>query len=469
MRRAPKTVLAVNSIRSALLRIAFIGVLSLVWHTQALADCSLTSTGFTPVNDLWPGSYQNYAGGLYPQGANNAPPEHLAAGIDRATNQIRPLNAFGDYDPVNGQIVMISVGMSNTTQEFSRFVPMASADPTKNPQLVIVDGAQSGKDASAWADPTAGTWTTVNFRLSSAGVTPAQVQVAWVKEAEKQPTLPFPLEAQGLQTNLEAIARNLKTNYPNIKIAYYSSRTRAYTQVKGSQSPEPYAYESAFSVRWMIENQINGTGNLNFDSNRGPVVAPWLAWGPYLWADGTNPRSDGFVWLCSDLQSDFTHPSASGETKVAQVLLAFFKTHATAAPWFLRPPAQQMSCSVSADPTSGSPGVAVTFSATATSPGRNVTQYAWTFDDGDFSLAQNPSKIFPVPGLYNVRLTVSDNAGNTITTTIPISVQTAPPTPTPTPPPDSNSHANSGANTYAHTDADSHPDNGTRGDYHQDG
>src|SRR5207237_8224710 len=63
MRRAPKTVLAVNSIRSALLRIAFIGVLSLVCHTQALADCSLTSTGITPVNDLWPGLYQTYAGG----------------------------------------------------------------------------------------------------------------------------------------------------------------------------------------------------------------------------------------------------------------------------------------------------------------------------------------------------------------------------------------------------------------------
>jgi len=331
----------VNSIRSALLRIAFIGVLSLVWHTQALADCSLTSTGFTPVNDLWPGSYQNYAGGLYPKGANNAPPEHLAAGIDRATNQIRPLNAFGDYDPVNGQIVMISVGMSNTTQEFSRFVPMASADPTKNPQLVIVDGAQSGKDASAWADPTAVTWATVNFRLSSAGVTPAQVQVAWVKQAEVGPNSlgAFPLHAQVLQTDLEAIARNLKTNYPNIKIAYYSSRTRAYTDVASSHNPEPFAYESAFSVRWMIENQINGTGNLNFDSNRGAVVAPWLAWGPYLWADGTNPRSDGFVWFCSDpSQNDFTHPSASGDQKVAQELLAFFKTHPTATPWFLRPP-----------------------------------------------------------------------------------------------------------------------------------
>ena len=134
----------VRTTRSAFLRIAFIGVLLLVWHTQALADCSLTSTGITPVNDLWPGLYQNYAGGLYPQGANNAPPEHFAAGIDRATNQIRPLNAFGDYDPVGGQIVMISVGMSNTSDEFSRFVTMARADPTKNPQLVIVNGAQSG-------------------------------------------------------------------------------------------------------------------------------------------------------------------------------------------------------------------------------------------------------------------------------------------------------------------------------------
>src|SRR5947207_1781600 len=94
-----------------------------------------------------------------------------------------------------------------------------------------------------------------------------------------------------------------------------------------------------------------------------------------------------------------------------------------------------MSCSVNPEPSTGPPGVAVTFSATANSPGRTVTQYAWTFDDGDFSLAQNPSKVFPVPGLYNVGLTVSDDAGNTITTTSPISVQTAPPTPTPTPAP----------------------------------
>jgi hypothetical protein len=319
---------------------------------------------------------------------------------------------------------MISVGMSNTTFEFSRFVTMANGDPTKNPRLVIVDGAQSGETAIDWVSPTAQTWSIVNFRLAAAGVTPAQVQVAWVKQARAHPDLlgAFPLHAQVLQSNLEAIARDLKTNYPNIKIAYYSSRTRAYTNDPRTLNPEPFAYESGFSVRWMIENQINGAPDLNFDPTRGAVVAPWLGWGAYLWADGTNPRSDGFVWLCSDLQNDFTHPSTSGDTKVDQELLAFFKTHATAAPWFLRPPAQQISCSTTANPSSGSPGVTVAFSATANSQGHTITQYAWTFDDGDFSLAQNPSKAFPVPGLYNVRLTVSDDAGNTVTRTIPIPV-----------------------------------------------
>ncbi len=49
----------------------------------------------------------------------------------------------------------------------------------------------------------------------------------------------------------------------------------------------------------MIENQINGAGNLNFDPAKGQAVAPWLSWGPYQWADGVNPRSDGFVRLPS--------------------------------------------------------------------------------------------------------------------------------------------------------------------------
>src|SRR5262249_48669106 len=156
--------------------------------------------------------------------------------------------------------------------------------------------------------------------------TPEQVEVVWVKQAEKVPANLglFPTSAQVLEQDLAAIARNLLIHYPHIRIAYFSSRTHAYTADPARLNPEPYAYESGFSVQWLISSQINGTGNLNYDPAQGPVVAPYLSWGPYLWTDGTTPRSDGFVWLPADVAYDHIHPSASGVAKVADQLLAFF-------------------------------------------------------------------------------------------------------------------------------------------------
>ena len=88
----------------------------------------------------------------------------------------------------------------------------------------------------------------------------------------------------------------------------------------------------------MIEKQINGDIELNFDPLRGDVKAPYLAWGPYLWADGTNPRSDGLVWTVEDLTEDCTHPADSGKDKVARQLLAFLKSDPAAQGWFLANP-----------------------------------------------------------------------------------------------------------------------------------
>src|SRR5205814_8711958 len=131
---------------------------------------------------------------------------------------------------------MISVGMSNATQEYAtkgtqNFKLRADADPAKNPQLILVDGAQGGQDAPACIDPGAATWTTVNQRLTAARVTPAQVQVAWLTQALARPNNygAFPAHAQALQSDLEIILRNLKTKFPNIRITYFSPRTRAYT------------------------------------------------------------------------------------------------------------------------------------------------------------------------------------------------------------------------------------------------
>jgi len=52
--------------------------------------------------------------------------------------------------------------------------------------------------------------------------------------------------------------------------------------------------KSGFAVKNAIQDQIGGDPNMNFDPSKGKVKAPWIAWGPYYWANGLNPRAT--VW-----------------------------------------------------------------------------------------------------------------------------------------------------------------------------
>jgi PKD repeat protein len=387
----------------------------------------------TPLNDLGPGLYKGFEGGLYPTGSDVPPPTTESAALNIATNRILPLNSAGQIDLTNGKIVMISVSMSNGYDEFVRdpvnsFEERADRDPSKNPQLVIVDGAQPGKAVDSWVNPNSPVWTVVANNLAAAGVTTNQVEVAWVKQAEINPEQigPFPSHALELKNDLEALTRNLLLHYPHIKIAYYSSRIYSYTTSLTAESPEPYAYESGFGVKWAIQDQIQGNGNLNWDPNQGTVVAPLMLWGPYLWADGIVARSDGLRWLIGDLQADLTHPSATGIHKVASQLLSFFKTDPTATPWFLRPDVGIGPTLIAvASPATGVAPLVVQFTATARAHGTAIEQYVWTFGDGDSSLWQNPVKTYPVVGTYDAWVTVTDSNGNTETLEVIVHVSSA--------------------------------------------
>jgi hypothetical protein len=294
------------------------------------ANCDRTSTGYTPLNDLGTGTYQGYEGGLYPFGSNSPPLDYKWMGRAHSRNVV-PLNANGQPDPANGKIVLLSIGMSNTTQEFSTFKSMADADAQKNPKLTIVDGAQGGQDAQVIRNPNAQYWTIIDQRLTTAGVTPNQVEAAWLKEAIAGENRQFPVDAQGLRDALRDIVGIMQSRYPNLQVIYLSSRIYA-GYASTTLNPEPYSYQSAFAVKWLIEEHSLGDGS-----------GAWLAWGPYLWADGLNPRSDGFIWQCSDLADDGTHPSTSGRQKVATMLLNFLKTNEMAKVWFLRPSFRHMS------------------------------------------------------------------------------------------------------------------------------
>ncbi len=362
-----------------------------------------------PLTDLTR-SYRGLDIGLYPGRRTTVPPEHLAIGLEQAA-RIRPLDVRGDPSPT-GRVILLSVGMSNTSMEFGRFVKDAARNPAVSRRLTILNGALSGMDAAAWTDRNGPAW---QFALRTVGrgdLSPTQVQVVWLKQTHIR-TTPFPQEVDALAADIQQILRIAKAVFPNLRMVLLSSRTRA--GVPGGQGPaEPQAYETAFAVRRVIEAQM---------ANAGPVGARdvWLRWGPYLWANEA-PRSDGFAWTCDDLvPRDLIHPSESGSAKVSDELMAFFMTDATTAPWFLEPSQGTGGPSIARVAASASAGAAplsVTFDAAVT----GASRYFWSFDDGTSSLAPAPRKTFAVNGRYTVQLTVTDAQGRWARSTATIQV-----------------------------------------------
>jgi hypothetical protein len=276
------------------------------------ADCTLTSTGLVPLTDMGRKRYHGFRGGLYPAGRNRPTAVYLRKGLASA-RKVRP---------IDGKIVLLSIGMSNATAEFSAFKRVADRDPAKNPSLTIVDGAQDGWDAARMkADPAY--WDSVDQRLIEAGVSANQVQAVWLKQAIAGEDRRFPRDARALQGDLRSIVRTMRIRYPNLRLIYLSSRTYGGYAITGL-NPEPAAYDSGFAVRGVIQERMGGT-----------LKGPWLGWGPYLWTDGTAGRNDGLIWSCDDVDDDGTHPSKLGAQKVANLLVTFFKTDPTARRWFV--------------------------------------------------------------------------------------------------------------------------------------
>jgi hypothetical protein len=234
--------------------------------------------------------YHGEEGGLYGDGENALPGRHPHMVMAyAATLRIQPRDANGAVDRVNGLIGLISIGMSNARAEFGRFQVNAGAQ--KSPAVVIVNGAQDSQVASRWAhpDPQYDPWIYLSEKVAAAGLSPAQVQVVWLKEANGSPDPTkdaFPVYSQKLRDDLAIIVRRVRTDYPNVGMVYLSSRIYAgYAEIP--LNPEPFAYEGGFSVRWLIQDQILGGGASGVTYENAPV----LLWGPYLWADGLIPAA----------------------------------------------------------------------------------------------------------------------------------------------------------------------------------
>lgn len=279
-------------------------------------NCANTSIAATPLTDLGAGSYQGKQGGLYPGGSNTPPATYLQAGLERAAA----------VQPIGGKIVVLAQGFSNPNHEFPTFQALAAADPAVNPAIVTVNGASGGEDALEWQDPTDDAWTKADAALAAKGVGRSDVQVIWLKTVRIGEQQAFPTYPERVRNWTRTWVANAEAAYPNLKLVYLSSRTYGGYTVQ-NLNPEPWSYYTGFSVKWLIEERITGA----------TTGTAWLGWGPYLWANGTQPRGDGLTWQCGDFEADGTHPGPVGEDKVAQRLLTFFKTDPTTQSWFLSP------------------------------------------------------------------------------------------------------------------------------------
>jgi hypothetical protein len=328
-------------------------VLAIPWSYPTIAsDCSRISIGLTPINDLAIDLYLGqYEGGLYPGGSNTPPITHHDSGI-LAANSVTPLDSLGNPD-TNGAIVLLSTGMSNATQEYCSKAGSLPCDAwsftgqtlvhqeVNHDELLIANGAKGGQALATWDSPTDQNYDRVRDQvLKPMAVSESQVQIIWAKHARANPGVSLPAsnaDAFVLLKGLGDFVRAVKIRYPNIRQVFFSSRIYA-GYASSSLNPEPFAYESGFAVKWLIEAQIRqrDTGTIDpVAGDLGNAVAPWLGWSAYLWADGENSRRDGLTWLCSDFEDDGTHPEQSAEQQVGRHLLDFFLESPYSNSWFV--------------------------------------------------------------------------------------------------------------------------------------
>ena len=138
---------------------------------------------------------------------------------------VQPLDKDGKPSTA-GKIVLISIGISNASRN-SRGSSGCRPDARKNPDLLLIDAARNGADATLIAEPCGDYWSYVGRQLQRGDVTDAQVQVVWLKTALAHVPSAFPEKARFLQEQLRSIVEILGTNFPRLKLIYVSSRIYA--------------------------------------------------------------------------------------------------------------------------------------------------------------------------------------------------------------------------------------------------
>jgi hypothetical protein len=228
-------------------------------------------------------------------------------------------NGEPEVTPVDGRIVIVAISMSNGNMEMNRFIQLYGGHPDVSPAIGLVNCAKGGHALERWLSMPS-LWDECDQKIAAAGFRPEQVRVVWAKNANQFPsghTLPDPAaDYVDLVENIAALSQRIGQQYPSVQAIFHTSRIYGgYVAAdRQDQRGEPMNYEGGFAINAVVERH-----------RRGELPgAPWVGWGPYLWADAEEPNASGMAWLRSDFNSDMVHPSAAGQTKVADALHRHF-------------------------------------------------------------------------------------------------------------------------------------------------
>lgn len=287
------------------------------------SPCARNAGQHVPILDLSQQTFSGFTGGLYPNG-NEIPNAHYTKGMSLSA-QIMPRNAAGQTD-ANGSIGLLILGYSTaamTGRTFRDMLQYTQVDTTVD----VIIGAQGGQDLQAMIKPETTYWDSVQTSIRNRGLTAEQVQMIWMSSGNiADYTLPFPEQSENGIDVYQQVLQRIRIFFPSVQIVFISDRP--YAGYIGTGNPpgpkelaEPSGYYHSWTVKWLIEKQINQEEGFRYTD------IPFIDWGPTLWTNGTDGDSKGYYWDCLDAGKGGIHPTSKGRMKEAAKLYTYFSQH----------------------------------------------------------------------------------------------------------------------------------------------
>lgn len=274
-----------------------------------MAYCDRTKIGRIPLID---------GPGLYGNGSNEPPAAHLQRGLDASRLMTKLLPTGTPGTGKTAKFVVMAAGMSNWKQEVNAMIALYRQLYGMGQRMAFLNTCQGGQDAVAMVQNSAAYWAKAEAMMAKRNIFWPQVQVLLLKNSIARQYAP----PAALEGYLGQIIDTVISKAPNLRQVFISSAGYSGYCSSGVRL-EPAAYEEGLAVRSLILNRMGKPG-------------PWIGWGPYCWADGVTPRSDGLTWLCpADFGNDGVHLSTAGYAKWAKIMMKFFQTDPVASGWFL--------------------------------------------------------------------------------------------------------------------------------------